>query len=540
MTHPASSLFLTSSGPRTTSLLILTVVVSMAAKVLGFIRVQQIAALLGASVYADALLLTFQLVWFVEIVLVAGAVGPSLLSFVYKVEKDSGGDEAARFFLHAAMWSAVISSAYGVGLWLFADTVVSMAAPGFDAQARTLMRDLLAISAIVPIGLTLSEFSGMVNRILHNGAWYSVPQLIANLAGLAGLFIGFYWSGQAGAASGMMVGLACGAVSVIALQLLVIPRDAAQQLWRYLRTKPSRILATADSRRLWAAVIALALAAAVNELYIYVDFFLASKITEGGIGLISYASRLGQLTNMLLVSSAFVILEPRWARGLAEIGKPAWGRLVVPDAVATLSLLAAPIVALVFMAPQITAIVYPGRAMDAVASADLNSLTRIYGMAVLWISASLVVARMLVLNGQTRWLVVISIAVLPLKAVFSTVLSEGFGLDGLAWSTILGLALQTVGFAIILSFSRIEVGPRLFLDQAWRFAAVFSIVSVAGWALASTGWVQGWWIVPACAALAALNLIVGSAFGMAYSDSVRSLASPTALRARFAKLRRRS
>lgn len=517
-------------------MLILTVVVSMAAKVLGFVRVQQIAGLLGASVYADALLLTFQLVWFVEVILVAGAVGPSLLSFVYKVETDRGSEEAARFFLHAAMWSAVISSAYGLGLWLFSDTIVSLVAPGFDARARILMRDLLAVSAIVPLGLTLSEFSGMVNRILHNGAWYSVPQVIANLTGLAGLFVGFYWVGEAGAASGMMLGLVCGAVCVVALQLFVVPRAAARQLWQYLREKPGRIMSTADSRRLWAAVVALAFAAAVNELYVYVDFFLASKLAEGGIGLISYASRLGQLTNMLLVSSAFVILEPRWARGLAETGTQAWGRLVVPDAAATLSLLAAPIAALVFMALQITAIVYPGRAMDAAASADLNSLTQIYGMAVLWISASLMLARMLVLKGQTRWLVVVSLAVLPVKALLSNILSERLGLDGLAWSTILGLGLQTAGFAVILCFSRIDVGPLQFLGQFWRLMAVYSVVIAAGWGLAATGRVQGWGIIPACGALAALNLVVGTAVGMAYSDNVRALASPNALRARIAKL----
>lgn len=536
MSDVPASLFVRSGADRTRVLVVLTLLVSLAAKFMGFIRVQQIATLLGVTIYADALLLTFQLIWLLETVLVSGAVIPSIIARVYQVETDQGIDQAARFFLHAAMWCSFATTLYGLGLWLFADQIIAVAAPGFGADARGLFRDLLAISLVTPVCLTLSEFSGMVNRLTRNGAWYSVPQLVTNLTALAGLVLGYRWVGPEGAAVGMIVGLSGGALAVVVLQLTVMPRDAASRLLAYLKGGVFRPLVWPEGRVFWSGVIALVLAALVSELYVYVDFYFASTVRPGGVGLISYASRLANLANMLLVSSAFVIIEPRWAEALSRDGVLTWRSVIGPEAVALLSILAAPVAVLVCFAPQVTGLIYHSGSMEPADAAALNTLTRIYGLSVLAISASLILARVLVLYGKTRWIVVTSLAVLPIKIGFSAALAPLLGLEGLAWATIGGLSLQVLAYATILARSGMSFVLSDFRGPTLRLLAVYVATLATAAGASALHPAQPWLVVVAWGGVAVVNIAVGVALGFAYADAVKSLLSFRGWRSSLAKL----
>jgi len=500
---------------------------------------QQVASVLGASVQADALLLVFQLVWLVEIVVVSGAAMPVLISRVYRVEAADGPEEAARLFLHSAVWCAAIATVFGLGLWLFSDPVIGLTAPGFGPEARALCRDLLAFSILTPLCLVLSEYSGAVNRLTQNGAWYSAPQVVTNLTALAGLVLGFRIAGPVGAASGMIIGLSIGAVSMAVVQALVMPRDAAAQLWRYLREGVWRCFRIPNARGYWGAVLALVFAALVSELYVYVDFYFASTVRPGGIGLISYASRLATLTNVLLVSSAFVILEPRWAQALAKDGADAWRRTIGPDAVGMLSLLAAPVAALTIFAPQTVALIYDTGAMSAVDVAELVGLTRIYGMSVICISASLILARTLVLHGQTRWVVLISLAVLPVKVLLSGILAPKFGLNGLAFTTLAGLALQAIGYAAILMRSGVGLSLKGSGGSAIRLAVVFAGTFAVAWALHALNVPSPFGVLAAIMLMGAVNAAMGVGMRFAYADAVEALLSPGGWSTRLGKLFRR-
>jgi putative peptidoglycan lipid II flippase len=538
MTAPGTEapLFARSGGDQTRILIVLTLLVSLAAKFMGFVRVQQIATLLGVTVYADALLLTFQLVWFLETVLVSGAVIPNLIARVYRVEAEQGTDQAARFFLHATIWCSLGTLLYGLVLWLFADQIVVAAAPGFNSAARELFGELLAISVLTPLCLTLSEYASMVNRLTRNGAWYSVPQLVTNLTALVGLVLGYRLTGAAGAAKGMIVGLSVGACAVVLLQLSVVPRAAGARLFKYLRESLFRPLVWPGGRSFWSGVAALVLAALVSELYVYVDFYFASTVRPGGIGLISYASRLANLANMLLVSSAFVILEPRWAEALAEGGRAPWRRIIGPDSVGLLSILAAPVAVLLCFAPQVTGLIYQAGQMQPADAVTLNELTRIYGLSILTISAAMIMARILVLYGKARWIVLTSLAVLPIKVALSAAFAPWFGLNGLAWATIGGLTLQVLAYAAILSRSGIPFSLPDVTKPAVRLALVYLATGGTAVALSMPRFEQSVLIVAAWGAVLAVNIAVGAALGFAYSDAVKSLLSPASWRSGLSKL----
>ena len=516
MSHDAALPIFTRSHYRHTGLrIVFGVAASFTAKCLGFVRVQQIASLLGASYYADVLLLTFQLVWLLETVLIASAVAPTLISVIYKVEARTGSEAAGRLYLHAAFWCAAASAAYGALLLLFSEQIVSVVAPGFDDQARGLFRDLMLVSFATPLCLTVSQFFSLVNRLTDNSVWYSTPQIITNVVALGGLVLGYHTYGLLGGVIGMMAGLTAGAVGVLFLQRAVIPRHTASMLWRTLKSKKLALARSSTDGVFWKSTAALVCAALVSELYVYADFYFASRAGPGGIGLISYASRLATLTNMLVVAAPFVVIETRWARSLAHQPDQAWSNTIVPDAMSLLSLLAAPVAVLIFFNSEVTSLVYYGGKFSPEEASTLRSLVRAYGFSVIGMSLSVIMARALVLQGRAGWLMRISLFTLPAKVVLSALLVPRYGLMGLPIATMGCFAIQATAYLLLLS--RDAPAHRAMITGVGRVAFTFAAVFALGYGLSRLQIDHLLWVVVVAGLVGVFNLGLGVAVGFSYS-----------------------
>jgi putative peptidoglycan lipid II flippase len=371
-------------------------------------------------------------------------VVPIVLSRIYRINNEEGAEASARLFLYAAFSSALIATLFGLMLWLGADLIAAAILPGLGAQARPLFEVLLLTSVVTPLGLAAAHFMSLVNRLTDNGAWYSVSQILTNSAALAGLILGYRYGGAFEAAVGMMAGLAGGAVAVCILQTMVIPGEALACLKLSARRHGRNVLSMPQARTYWSGVGVLVLAALVQEVYIYVDFYFASSVGEGSVGLVGFASRLAVLVNTLVVASAFVIIEPRWARALADKNDDVWDRVIAPDVLLLLSLLATPAALLFFYASDVTRLIYGSDQFAAPDREMLNWLTWIYSLSIIGLSLLMVTSRLLILLNQQRVLVIISMCVLPGKLVLSASLVHWFGLPGLAISTVAILLLQGI------------------------------------------------------------------------------------------------
>jgi putative peptidoglycan lipid II flippase len=448
-------------GGRVRGALLITVLASLLAKSLGFVRLQQIAATLGASVHSDTLLIAMQVVWLLETVLISGAVAPMIVSRIYHVEERHGGEAAVTFFLHAGLVCAAIAAMFMMFFLFLADKLAVAIAPGLDVAGHEILKNLLRLSAATPLFLVLAHFLALLNRLLDNGAWYSIPQIVTNATAILGLYIGCALFDVTVGAYYMIVGLSIGALMVCFIQFWAIPPSPRERLVSAVADRPWRVLTVEGRWSFWRGVGVLSLLALVSELYVWVDFYFAAQMGAGNISLLGFASRIASLTNVLIVGSAFVVLEPRWAKATADFGSQAWQTVVRPDTVSLLTVMSLPVAVIYTFPGEITSVLYNSHAFSSEARQQIETLTQIFAFGLVGLSLDLITLRAVIIARQHRWLVVICAALLPIKVVLNYLVAEKHGVVGLAVVTVLITFLQATGNALILARSKIRLGFRL-------------------------------------------------------------------------------
>lgn len=449
----------------------ITAALVIGAKLLGFVRLQQVATLLGTSYYADIYLLFYQIIWFTEIILITGAMMPTLVATAYKSSLSDALDTVA----HALCAALCVTATFGVilcaGLYFWVDVTL----PNMTALARTLLIELAILGVLVPVFLCLSNFLSTINRLIENGSWYSTTLVIINIATLTGLIITYTLSGPSGAVKGSIMGLYAGAGVAIFLQLWAMPREVRSLCFSSLKNVRIRRSFFQDHILFWNGTLALISVAAVQEFSVLIDLFFASTTGEGGIGMIGYASRLTMLVNMLFVATPMILLEPRWSFAIVTTDKQAASSKISQDLGLLISLLIAPFVVLSVFPNLVSNVIYNSHLMDPSFRNTLNLLIQIYSLSVFGFAGVLVLSRLLVMHGLSTWLLRASVIALITKIIQSTILINWVGLPGLAISTFITLALQATIYLWVLRrhnihpLSDIKIGVKVIILGGFIF-----------------------------------------------------------------------
>lgn len=460
---------------------ILILIAAILAKTLGFLRLQQIAMTLGVSPIADALIVASQLVWLLETVLISSAVVPALISRIYHVDQSLGAESAVNLFMHVAtVCCGVILICTSIAL-AFPKVLGGILVPGLDERDLKIFSSLIFISALTPFFLCLAHFLSLVNRLLDNGVWYSVPQIVTNFTAILGMKIGFVLGHESGAAYGAMTGLCAGAVAVCMIQFWAIPATPRSRLcqgFKSFRSRSAYILP--DLPDYWRGVASLVAVALVSEIYIFIDFYFASTLSAGYISAFGYAGRLTALVHVLFVTSVFIVLETRWSRAVSDYPNGAWNEVVGADIISLLSLLAAPVAFIFFFAPEVTAIVYGSKKLPEEERLVLNNLTMIFALGVPALALQYISVRAMIIARSYRSVFFVSLAVMPFKLILAVFLLEWSGINGLAISTISVIYLQAILNFLCLYFAikKFLFGVKEMIQICFIYLVNFSISSV--------------------------------------------------------------
>lgn len=510
--------WLTSHNVNLRASLLLTIFASFLGKALGFIRLQQIAATMGVGFYSDSLLVALQLVWLVETVLISSAVVPMIVARIYQIDKAEGGDSAVIFFMHAAIiCSGIALVITGLAL-IFSEQLIAVVAPGLDSNGRSLLISLLWISAASPFTMVLAHFLALINRLLQNGAWYSINQIIINTAAITGLIAGYYLIGANSATHFMMAGLSLGAILVCLMQLWAIPSNARSRLFNGSKINFARIFRFEGMFSFWSGVGTLAFVALTLELYAYIDFYFASSLEPGSISLLGFASRLATLTVTLIVGSAFVILEPRWAKEVATLASGAWNKIILQDGISILVIISVPASILYVFPAEVTAILYRSNEYVSGMQKKIIDLTQIFSVGVICLAFDMVTARAVVIADRQRWLFLSSLLLLPLKFGLSNILIGYYGLTGLAIATNCVVVLQALGNILVLLHAKLPL--KFNLLDVLRVVTIFGAVLIVA---KSIQIILGETIVSlllACVTLTVMVLVMGKVFNLNFANYV--------------------
>lgn len=331
-------------------------------RVLGLVREQLFAALVGASAFADAYVAAFRIPNLVRDLVAEGALAQAVVP-AFVAERDRAGLASAyQLGTRVARLVGLVVALLAAALALAAPAVVAAlvgdfaTAPGKLELTGALVRIMagyLPLVALAAVAMAMSTAQARFVAPALGPALFNVVSIAGAIAlALAG------WAPRAVVIGWAVVTVVAGAAQ-LALQLVAVGRAG----WRP-RVGPASAARRAQVGAVGRALVPAMLGAAALQLNVFVATFLASG-EPGAVAHLNYAFRFLQLPLGVFAVAIGTVATTRLAEAAARADQPAmtaelaaglrWVLAIGVPAGVGLIVLGEPIVALVYQHGQFTA-----------------------------------------------------------------------------------------------------------------------------------------------------------------------------------------
>ncbi len=445
-----------------------------ASRILGLIREQLFAALIGAGFYGDAFVVAFRIPNLLRDLFAEGALSAAFVPTFAKAEKAKGADFAnglANRLVGALLLIVGTLTLLGI---LFADQIVFLLASGFSdipgkaeltaSLARLMMPFLPAISLA-------AVMMGMLNARKSFGAPALAPALFNLTAIAAGAALKLFGAADKTAVIGWSVGTLLGGVAQFAVQLFPLSRfgyrfrPAFRNLWH-----------DSDLRHIAFLMAPAVLGLAATEANIFINTQFASQ-QDGANAWLNFAFRLMYLPIGVFGVAVATVTTTSLARKAAD--KDLAGmKQSLADGLRLIAFLALPSMAgLMVLAEPIIRLIYQYGRFTADDTLHTALALQGYAVGLFAYSSVKVAAPAFYALDMPRIPLLGSVAAVVTNLIFNLCLFSRLGYLGLAVGTALG---SWVNFAILSSvFARQTRGA-----GSLPAGFFFEILRTAGAALA--------------------------------------------------------
>jgi len=195
-------------------------VATLGSRVLGLLRDQLFAAVVGANAYSDAFVAAFRIPNLLRDLFAEGALSAAFVPTFAEQQRNRGATEAFRLAnLVAGALLTVVGATVVAGI-LFAEQVVRLVAPGFGAEQSAFAAELARL--MMPF-LLLVSLAALAQGMLNAQARFTAPALAPALFNVGSIAVGLaMWATGAGpraAVVGWSAGTLLGGLLQVAAQL---------------------------------------------------------------------------------------------------------------------------------------------------------------------------------------------------------------------------------------------------------------------------------------------------------------------------------
>lgn len=442
------------SGRSLTILLVL--LVNIFGKFLGFLRVQQIAVVMGATGAADALLLCLQLFSVWEVAFVSGGIATVLMP---ELVRRSAAGSMLKFSIISARFvlaTEVLSIAFSLVIIAACFMIGEVIAPGFDQGTRKLFGASVLIYSLYPVAITVMILFATMQRSLGRFVLYAVNPILINLSALITLWIGKYAGGsQEDLVKAYLLAITAATLLMATVNFALLPvkvRFSTIRFW----TKATGVLrhitaSTVRSIRSTAVAGPLVIVTALQSTTALITSSMASRMGEGGIAAYGYADRLSMIIYSVIIGGIFVVIEPAWARVLAVMDRREALRRIENDTLLMLLAVLPFVWVVVYAGRDVAGLIYSG--MKAEEGGELILVARIaaycsIGMLVLTLSHAF--SRIIIISGHAQKMMLPNVAVLVAAIPVNLACAAWLGLPGIGLAYAILMIIQAIGYGRVL------------------------------------------------------------------------------------------
>jgi putative peptidoglycan lipid II flippase len=506
---------------------------TMLSRLLGLIREQLFAALLGASMFADAFIVAFRIPNLLRDLFAEGALSQAFVP-TFKSSLKRGGTEAAYRLGNrvAGTMLAIIAILTIVAASASPEIVQSMAGDFAETPGKFDLTVLLT-RIMLPF-LAMVSLAAVAMGMLNAQDRYATPALAPatfNLVCIAiGLGLWIFGLGGRMVAIGWAVGTLLGGVAQLGIQMPALWRQG----WRP-RLGLDLMLRDPDVRKVAGLMVPAIAGLAAVQVNVFVNTIFATQ-EAGAAAWLNYAFRFLQLPIGVFGVAIATVSTTRYADAAAD-GNRARMAEQLSEGLRLVAFLTVPAtVGLVVLGEPIIQLIYQhGRFGSEDTRATVAALD-LYSLGLVAYAAVKVVAPSFYAVGLSRLPMIASIGAVAGNLAMNLVLHPVYGYKVLALGTALAATLNFV--ILFVSFHRriARVARRALAGHVLRVSTASAIMGAASWAShAGLAAFLDPRNVPARFALALVPVLVGVAV---YAAGARALHIPE-LEHYLRRLRRR-
>lgn len=466
-------------------------------QVLGYVRDAVVAAVFGAGAELDAYLVAqgaLNLVVTLAAVAMARAVVPPLS----RAAAAGDHDRVERTTGTVVTVTVVVVLIASAAVYLAADPIIAVLAPGFDGETRELAASLTRIMLVAAVFVALTDILAAAAQS-HGRFFFSGLQgvpfnlvMIAAAGGLSALY------GIEALALGFVIG------SAVRL-LLQLPPIRAERI----SLRPRLALGDPDVREALRLVPPLLIGSAVVNVNTLVDRAVGSAQGEGVITALSFGWRIVTLVDMLLVVTVAAALYPAFSRAAADEDRSLLRGLVDRSSRTVLVVIAPAITLLVVSSEAVVTVLFGRGDFDAEAIDMTATAVAVYAVAAAAVAVRSIASRGCLALGDSRSQVIAAVVIMVLNVAGDLTLGIAYGIPGLAASTSASMIVGAGLLVVLLQRRHRAVSARAIGATVIRVSVAAGLAGATAWRLGLTEVADGGDAAVALRCAAAAAVIVG-------------------------------
>lgn len=413
------------------------IAMNLISKVLGFVRETAIASAYGATYLTDAYNAAYTIPYFLQMVL-GMALVTSIVPVITKYLIAGDEKEAWKIASITLNWTVLIMAALTVMGMLGSGAIVALITPGFSEDTAGLTASLTVIMfpSIVFMGAGML-ITGLLNAKKHFAAAAFSPAFSNLIIIFAVLFLGRYGIGYL--AIGTLVSMA----GALFIQLPALRKAGFSYFWDWDIKHP-------EVRSIFANLLPIFLGTAVNQIYLAINRYFASGLSEGSISALNYAGKLMNLPMGIFVLAVSSAIFPTLSEHAVKDNRQALGEtlnrglkmvlLVTLPASAGLMALDVPIVRLLF----------ERGAFDAAATQMTAAALFYFAVGMFAMAVNMVLTRAYYAFRDVRTPLYLGFSSILINILFSKLLVGTLGHSGLALANTIAAVFSAAAMYLLL------------------------------------------------------------------------------------------
>lgn len=455
---------------------------TLLSRIFGLVRDVVLAWFFGAGLISDAFFVAFRIPNLLRRLFAEGSLSIAFIPVFTEYLTNQGREEAFKMAQSAVRFLSILLAAIAVVGILIAPLIVRIIAPGFSDSPEKFMLTVTLTRIMFPYIFFISLvalFMGILNVLGHFAAPALAPVLL-NIAIICSVFL--ISPHMADPVTGLAIGVLIGGGLQLILQMPFLIKKGFY-FWQ------KATLYHPGLKRVGILMVPAVFGAAVYQVNILVDTFLASLLADGSISYLYYADRLVQFPLGIFAIATATAVLPSLSRQAAEKDLSAFRDTFSYAMKLVFFIIIPSMVGLIVLREPIVALLFKRGAFDA-ETTRLTAYALLYYAIGLWaFSAVRIIVNAFYALQDTKTPVRMAVISVIAKIVFSVILMQWLAHGGLALSTSLASMLN---FGLLIQALRKKLGV-----VGWRSisASVFK-TTICSLVMGAMVWALALFIIP--------------------------------------------